>query len=65
MKTCCSLAVAGDVLDGVFLCCPFFHEMSWMRSGTKLRQFLRVFLSTLKSQYVSKKIQRNYLNDND
>ena len=23
-------AVAGD---GVFLCCPFSHEMSWMRSG--------------------------------
>ena len=28
------LAVAGDVFDGVFLCCPFSHEMSWMRSGT-------------------------------
>ena len=28
------LAVAGDVSDGVFLCCPFSHEMSWMRSGT-------------------------------
>ena len=26
--------VAGDVFDGVFLCCPFSHEMSWMRSGT-------------------------------
>ena len=22
------LAVAGDVFDGVFLCCPFSHEMS-------------------------------------
>ena len=22
------LAVAGDVLDGVFLCCTFSHEMS-------------------------------------
>ena len=21
------LAVAGDVFDGVFLCCPFSHEM--------------------------------------
>ena len=30
-----------------FLCCLFFHEMSWMRSGTKLSQFLRVFLPTL------------------
>ena len=28
------LAVAGDVFDGVFLCCPFSHEMSWMRYGT-------------------------------
>ena len=40
------LAVAGDVFDGVFLCC-ISHEMSWMRSGTELSQFLRVFLSTL------------------
>ena len=23
------LAVAGEVFDGVFLCCPFSHEMSW------------------------------------
>ena len=22
----------------------FFHEMSWMRSGTELSQFLRIFL---------------------
>ena len=28
------LAVTGDVVDGVYLCCPFSHEMSWMRSGT-------------------------------
>ena len=40
------LAVAGDVFDGVFLCCVFSHEMSWVRSGTSLSQFLRVFLST-------------------
>ena len=26
------LAVACDVYDGVFLCCPFSHEVSWMRS---------------------------------
>ena len=26
------LAVACDVYDGVFLCCPFSHEMSWRRS---------------------------------
>ena len=36
------LAVAGDVYDGVFLHCPFSHEMSWMRSRTSLSQFLRV-----------------------
>ena len=28
------LAVAGDVFDGTFLCCPIPHEMSLMRSGT-------------------------------
>ena len=26
------LAVAFDVYDGVFLCCPLSHEVSWMRS---------------------------------
>ena len=31
------LAGAGDVFDGVFLCCPFTYEMSWVRSGTLLR----------------------------
>ena len=41
------LAVVGDVFDGVFLCCPFSHEMSSMRSGTELSQFLRVFLPIL------------------
>ena len=25
---------AGDVFDGVFLCCPFSHKMSWMGSWT-------------------------------
>ena len=42
-----NLAVAGDVFDGVLLCSPFPHEMSWMISGTLLRQFLRGFLSIL------------------
>ena len=45
-STCVHLAVAGDVFDGVFLCGPFFYEMSGMRSGTSLSQFLRVFLPT-------------------
>ena len=27
-------SVAGGVFDDVFLCCPFFHWMFWMRSGT-------------------------------
>ena len=41
------LAVASDVFDGVFLCCPFSHERSWMSSGAELGQFLRVFLPFL------------------
>ena len=36
----------GCRFDGAFLCCPFSHEMSWIRSGTELSQFLRVFLPT-------------------
>ena len=35
------------VFHGVFLCRPFSHEMSWMRSWTKLSQCLRGFLPTL------------------
>ena len=39
------LAVAGDALMvSYFLGCPFLHEMSWMRSGTEMNQFLRIFL---------------------
>ena len=30
-----------------FFCAVFFHEMSWMRSGTELSQFLKVFLPTV------------------
>ena len=34
------LAVACDVFDCVlFLCCPFTHEISWIRSRTELSQF--------------------------
>ena len=41
------LAVAGVVFDCVLFCAvPFSHEMSWMRSGIELGQFLRPFLST-------------------
>ena len=29
-----------------FLCCPISQEMSLMRSGTELSQFLRIFLPT-------------------
>ena len=28
------VAVAGGVYDGVFLCCLFSYEMSWMSSWT-------------------------------
>ena len=38
------LAVAGDAFDGVFLYYLFSHEMSRMRPGTSLSQFLRVSL---------------------
>ena len=34
MEAAVHLAVAGGVFDGVFLYCPFSHEMSWMRIGT-------------------------------
>ena len=36
--------VSGDVL---FSSCPYSHEMSLMRSGTELSEFLRIFLPTL------------------
>ena len=26
--------INGDVFDGIFLCCSFSREMSWLRSGT-------------------------------
>ena len=35
------LAVVGDVSDGVLFCAVL--EMSCMRSGTELGQFLRIF----------------------
>ena len=39
------LAVTGDVFDGVLFCAVLFpHEMSWMRSGTEVSHFLRIFL---------------------
>ena len=42
------LAVAGDVFDGILFCAVIFsHKMSWMRSGTELSHFLRIFLPTL------------------
>ena len=44
------LAVAGDVYDGVFSCCPFSYVMPWMRSWNLLSQCLRFFLPTLKAK---------------
>ena len=49
------LVVAGDVFDSVYLCCPFSIEMSLMRSGTELSQFLRVFTPTLEILFSSRK----------
>ena len=34
IKDAVHLAVAGGVYVSVFLCCPFSHEMAWMRSLT-------------------------------
>ena len=31
------------LFDIFFLCCPFSHEVSCMRSGTEFGQFVRVF----------------------
>ena len=50
-KIAVHVAVAGDVFDGVFLCCPFFHKMSWMRSGTELSPFLRGFYLLFQISY--------------
>ena len=47
MEIAFHLAVACDVYNGVFLCCPFSHEMPWVKFLTQLSQFLRVFLPTL------------------
>ena len=46
------LAIAGDVFDDVLFCAALcFFFFSWMRSGSKLSQFLRIFLSTLVTYY--------------
>ena len=37
-----------------YLCCPFPHEKSWMRSGTELSQFLRIFLPALTNIIIMK-----------
>ena len=37
------------------------HEMSWMRSGTELSQFLRIFLPTFALRYIYKKVGRKTL----
>ena len=31
-KIAAHLVVAGDVFDDIFLCFPFSHDRSWMRS---------------------------------
>ena len=47
MGNCCSPVVAGDVFDGVLLCCLF--PARCLGPGTELSQFLRDFLSTFAS----------------
>ena len=51
------LAVAGNVFGGVLFCSVLFpHEMSWMRSGTELCQFLRIFQPTFVNLVMRSKI---------
>ena len=50
-KKAVHLPLTGDVFDIVLLfCCPFSHEMNWMRSGTELFQLLRICLPTFKKK---------------
>ena len=47
-----NLAIAGDVFDGVLFCAVLYsHEMSLMRSGIELNQFIRIFLLTIYTLY--------------
>ena len=56
------MAVAGDVFDDVLVYAILFsHEMSWMRSGTELNQFLRIFLPTLECACYVFKILLQYV----
>ena len=49
-KIAVHLAVNGDVIGDVLFCAVLFsHEMFWIRSGTELSHFLRMFLPTLKT----------------
>ena len=42
------LVAAGDVFDSISFCAVLFsHEMSRIRSGAELSQFLRFFLPSL------------------
>ena len=59
------LAVAVDVFDGI-LCCavsppPPSPEVSWMRSGTELSQFLILFLPTLLIRQPDKSVSLKYM----
>ena len=53
MGNCCSpdLTVAGDVYNGVFLCCPFFPRDVLDESLDLIESVLRVFLPTLLYMY--------------
>ena len=46
-----------------FLVLSLSHEMSWMRSGTELRQFLRIFLPTLYPRFFSCIYDSSFGND--
>ena len=38
------LTLVMSLMLSYFFGCPFSHEMSWVRSGNELSQFLRIFL---------------------
>ena len=64
------LCIADDVFDGSYFMLLFSHEMSWMRSGTKLSQVMRIFLPTFMFRVFDRfnlleKIVKEYINRND
>ena len=43
------LSLVMSLTMSYFVLCPFSHNMSWMKYGTELNQFLKIFLPTFES----------------